>query len=112
MATGYGTTTGESSRPPASGPETGSRPERLVPASVLLLSVWIGLTAGFLDLGSTVLQNRLIHGEFYRLDQGFPWIIPTGVTALVLLPGLVLALVARLRRERASLVLCQTSNFG
>ena len=54
------------------------------PATVLLLAVWIGLAAGFLDLGFLVLKKRLIDGDFYRLGDGFPWIIPAGVAALVL----------------------------
>jgi arylsulfatase A-like enzyme len=65
---------------------------------VLLLAAWTGLTMGFLDLGLMVLRKRLIDHDFYRLGEGFPWIIPAGVTALVVVPGVVLALVARLRR--------------
>jgi arylsulfatase A-like enzyme len=65
---------------------------------VLLLAVWIGLAAGLLDLGFLVFRKHWIDGEiFYRLGDGFPWIIPTGVVALVVPPGAVLALVARLR---------------
>ncbi len=80
--------------PPAPGPTA---------ASVLLLAVWIGLTAGFLDLGLLVIRKRLIEQDAIRLGEGFPWIIPAGVAALVLLPGFLLALLARLRRGRGSL---------
>ena len=37
------------------------------PATVLLLAVWIGLIAGFLDLGLLVVNKRLINRDFYRL---------------------------------------------
>lgn len=72
-------------------------------ATVLLLAVWIGLAAGFLDLAILLIRNRWIENETIHLGEGFTWIIPAGVTALVLIPGLVLALVAGLRRGRASL---------
>ncbi len=72
-------------------------------ATVLLLAIWIGLTAGFLDLGLLLIRKRLIEGDAIRLGEGFPWLIPAGVTVLVLLPGFPLALLARLRRGRGSL---------
>ena len=50
-----------------------------------------------------LIRKRLIENDFIRLGGEFPWIIPAGVTALVLLPGFVLALIARLRRGRGSL---------
>jgi arylsulfatase A-like enzyme len=74
-----------------------------MPATVLLLAAWIGLAAGFVDLGLFLFRKGLIERDAVRLDEGFPWIIPAGVAVLVLLPGSVLAVVARLRRGRASL---------
>ena len=76
---------------------------RSTPGSILLVAVWIGLIAGFADLGLLVLKKRLFDNDFYRLGEGFPWIIPAGVTALLLVPGVALALVACLRRRAASL---------
>ncbi|GAC1468448.1 MAG: hypothetical protein NVSMB9_11160 [Isosphaeraceae bacterium] len=64
-----------------------------------MLAFWIGLTTGFLDLGFLIFQRRVLGGEFYRLSHGFPWIVPTGVVALVFLPGAALALIAVLRRR-------------
>ena len=95
-------------------PDNGPRPaapdsdqvpsrDRTTAASILLLAVWIGLAAGFLDLAILLFRKRLIENDFVRVGDGFPWVIPAGVTALVLLPGLVLALAARLRRGRGSL---------
>jgi arylsulfatase A-like enzyme len=57
------------------------------------------LAAGFIDLGLFVAKKRLIDHDFYRLGDGFPWIIPVGVMSLALLAGAPVALVARLRRR-------------
>src|SRR5437763_394490 len=100
METRSGTDPGAATRPSAreTAAASASRPERPAPATVLLLAVWIGLATGLLDLGLFVLKKRWIdHEYFYRLGDGFPWIIPAGVAALVLPPGAALALVARLR---------------
>ena len=67
------------------------------------MAIWIGLTAGFLDLGSLILRKRLIASDFYRLGDHFRWIIPAGVGFLVLLPGTALACIACLRRGARSL---------
>ena len=80
-----------------------SRRECTTAAEILLLAVWIGLAAGFLDVTILVTKKRLIENDFIRVGADFPWVIPIGVATLVLLPGLVLALRARLRRGRASL---------
>jgi arylsulfatase A-like enzyme len=68
------------------------------PVTALWLATGIGLVAGWLDLGMLVVKKRLIDGDFYRLGEQFVWLIPAGVAVLVLLPGMVLALFARLRR--------------
>jgi arylsulfatase A-like enzyme len=90
-----------------------SQPVGVGPATVLLLTAWVGLVAGFLDLG-IMAANRLIDGEFYRLSGHFVWIIPAGVTVLLLVPGMVLALIARLRHAglRISLVIGLLSFVG
>src|SRR4051794_25593822 len=85
---------------PSSPPEieNETRRERPTPVTILLVALWVGLIAGFIDLGFMILKKRLIDGEeFYRLGEGFPWIIPAGVAGLVLIPGAALAVVARLR---------------
>ena len=83
----------------AGGAAEGFQPIGVRPSMVLLLSAWIGLVAGFLDLG-LMAANRLIDGDFYRLGGHFAWIIPAGVTVLVLVPGMVLALIAGLLHAR------------
>ena len=84
-------------------PKARSRSQGPTAATVLLLAIWIGLTAGFIDLGLLLIRKRLIEGDAIRLGEGFPWLIPAGVAVLVLLPGFLLALLARLRRGRGSL---------
>ncbi len=93
----------EDPQPRVSLPGESSTGASLTPATVLLVAVWIGLCAGFLDLGLLLIRKRLIENDAIRLGEGFPWIVPAGVMVLVLLPGLVLALVALLRRGRGSL---------
>jgi arylsulfatase A-like enzyme len=85
--------------------ETGadSRSLPTAPATILLVATWIGLTAGFVDLGLLLLKKRLIGDPFYRLGDQFRWITPAAVAVVILMPGMVLALFARLRRGRVSL---------
>ena len=92
-----GTAPGEVPRPRAREAAEGTQHGRPSPATILLVAAWIGLVAGFLDLGLFLL-GRGLSGEFYRLGEGFPWITPSGVAGLVLLPGAALAVVALLRR--------------
>ena len=72
------------------------------PGTVLLLAVWIGLIAGFLDLGLVIINNPLIGRTFYRLSGDFAWLIPSGVTALVLVPGILIALYVKARGPAVS----------
>lgn len=66
---------------------------------MLLLAVWIGLLAGFLDLGLMVVNRRWIHRDFFRLGGDFAWIIPAAVAILVLIPGTLIALFAAARKQ-------------
>jgi arylsulfatase A-like enzyme len=68
-------------------------------ATVLRLAAWAGLIAGFLDVGLLVINRRLIDRDFYRLGGDFAWLIPVGVTLLMLVPAIVLILIARMRGE-------------
>jgi arylsulfatase A-like enzyme len=78
-----------------------SRRAALKPATILLLSLWLGLAAGFLDLGFLFVQTRLFEGDFFRMGHWFPWIVPTAVTTLVLVPGALIALIALIFRRPA-----------
>jgi arylsulfatase A-like enzyme len=65
--------------------------------AVVLIGVWIGLIAGFCDVGFLAMNRRWIHRDFYRLGEDFPWIIPSGVLLMVLAPALAIALFAGIR---------------
>jgi len=75
---------------------TGPHPGRVTTATILLLAAWVGLIAGFLDLSLMVINRRLINEDFYRMGGDFAWLIPTGVTILVVVPAIVLVLIARI----------------
>src|SRR5437763_11348590 len=76
----------------------GSQAPGVGPATVLLLAAWVGLVAGWLDLG-LMLVHRRVDGDFTRLGEHFVWIIPIGVALVVVLPAALLALIAGLRRR-------------
>ena len=65
--------------------------------AVILIGTWIGLIAGFGDVGFLVMNRRLIFRDFYHLGADFPWIVPSGVMVMVLVPALLIALFARIR---------------
>ena len=65
--------------------------------AILLVAVWVGLIAGFTDAALVVIHRCWIERDFLRLGEDFAWLIPVGVTMLVLIPAVVLALIARLR---------------
>ncbi len=46
--------------------------------AVILIGAWIGLIAGFGDVGILVVNRRLIFRDFYHLGADFPWIVPLG----------------------------------
>ena len=65
--------------------------------AVILIGTWIGLIAGFGDVGCLAISRRLIFPDFYHLGADFPWMIPSGVMVMVLVPALLIALFARIR---------------
>ncbi len=77
--------------------QSGSPAACVTAVTILLLAGWIGLTAGFIDLGLMVMKSRWIDRDFYRLGGNFVWLIPAGVTGLVFLLAVMLVVVARIR---------------
>src|SRR4051794_13139381 len=65
--------------------------------TVLAVGTWIGLLAGFCDVGILVVSTRFIRRDFYRLGGDFPWIVPTAVAFIVLVPASLIALRSRIR---------------
>ncbi len=67
-------------------------PPRIGAGMVLLIATWIGLIAGFCDVGVLVVSTKFIRRDFYRLGGDFPWIIPSAISFLVLAPAALIAL--------------------
>jgi arylsulfatase A-like enzyme len=82
----------------ARGAAAESHPAHVASGVLLLVAAWIGLFAGFLDLGILVARKRFIDLDFYRLGDDFAWLIPLGVTILVLVLAIVLALFSLIAR--------------
>jgi arylsulfatase A-like enzyme len=72
-------------------------PLQVGPGRVLLIAAWIGLIAGIGDVVLLVLRKRWIDRDFLHAGADFPWIIPIGVTVLVLVPAILVALIAKIR---------------
>ncbi|QEH34519.1 Choline-sulfatase [Aquisphaera giovannonii] len=72
------------------------------PGATLLVAACIGLAAGWIDLGLMLLNSRVIQRDFDRLGGDFPWLIPSGVAALLLSVGAALAGLYLVRRRRPS----------
>jgi hypothetical protein len=62
-------TTGEKPEPIVQTAGGKSSPVGASAATVLLLATWVGLVAGWVDLGLMAVNRRLIHGDFYRLGE-------------------------------------------
>lgn len=66
--------------------------------SVLLVAVWFGLVSGYVDLGAIFIKRDVFHGSlYYEQGKHFRWVVPVANCAIMLIPGLVLAVVSRIR---------------
>ncbi len=79
-----------------------SSPSPLSPLGALSLAAWFGLAAGYLDLGGMFVSKHVLHATvFYQQGRNFPWAVPVAHLTILMMPGL---LVAGLNRLRAGLV--------
>ncbi len=79
-----------SGRPSASG-------GRLSPTTAIVMALTFGLCAGYLDSGLIVFKRWFLNPEgYYRTARDFPWSVPVGHVALMVIPGLVVAILVRL----------------
>jgi arylsulfatase A-like enzyme len=70
----------------------------------MVLAVSFGLCAGYLDVAIIVAKKLFWNPEgYYRVARDFPWSVPLGHAALMLIPGAAVAVAARLARGRVSL---------
>jgi arylsulfatase A-like enzyme len=94
--------------PPAVAPEGHARPALaigsvLAPGSALVLAAGIGLVGGYLDLVMIVLKRDVGHaGFYYEQSRHFRWTVPLANLAVMMVPGLLVAVVNRLRPGRIS----------
>jgi len=90
-----------------SGPGTRRQPSdftRLSPMAAVLLSISCGLAGGYLDLVIIVLKKYFWNGlKSYGSGVDFPWSVPVGHVLLLVIPGVLLALVSRIRPRYISL---------
>src|ERR1700733_205652 len=89
-------------------PETAARrsPSGIVlsPTGAILLAISFGLCAGYLDLGFILFKRLCWNAEgYFRTARDFPWTVPVGHAVLLLIPGVVVASVNRIRPGLVSL---------
>src|SRR3954451_23256077 len=66
--------------------------------SALLLSAWFGLIGGYLDLGMIFLKRDVFHATlYYEQGRHFRWIMPVASLAVMLIPGVAVAVLNRVR---------------
>lgn len=63
--------------------------------AVMLIGIWLGLLTGLCDVAFLVMIKKWIDRDFYRLGADFPWIVPLGVTVVILVPTLIIAAIAQ-----------------
>ena len=88
-------------------PETtgvAARQRAVSPISVILLAISCGLLGGYLDLVFIVSKKFLWNGlKNYANAEDFPWTVPAGHVALLLIPAALLAVVNGLRPKPVSM---------
>ena len=76
----------------------------LSPTAAVLLAISFGLCGGYLDLLFMLFKKFCWDQEgFLRSGRDFPWTVPVGHAVLLLIPGVVIAAVSRLRPRLVSL---------
>ncbi len=73
-------------------------------SSALVLAAWFGLVGAYLDLGMVFLKKDLAHAAlFYQQGRNFRWVVPVANLVNLMVPGLLVAGVNRLRPGLVSL---------
>jgi arylsulfatase A-like enzyme len=84
--------------PPAVDPRAPSAELSLSAWDVLALAAWFGLAGGALDLAMIFVRRDVFHTSlYYEQGKNFRWVVPLANLAVIMAPGLVLAVVSRLR---------------
>ena len=67
------------------------------PRYVLALAAWLGLAAGWLEVGTRVLCKSLVgNNRLYLMTRHFVWLVPLSNLLLFLVGGVVLAAATKL----------------
>ena len=62
------------------------------------MAAWFGLVGGYLDLATIFVKRDLFHASvYYELGSHFRWVVPLANLAILMLAGLLVAGVIRLR---------------
>src|SRR5262245_52360430 len=73
-------------------------PTFLAPGSALVMAAAFGLMGGFLDFGGFLLEVKGIYkNPYYFQGRDLPWTIPAANLLILLVPGLAVAAINRLR---------------
>jgi arylsulfatase A-like enzyme len=76
----------------------------LSPAAAVLLAISFGLCGGYLDLFLMLFKKLYLSDEWIvRFGRDFPWTLPVAHALLLLIPGMVIALISRLRPRMFSM---------
>jgi arylsulfatase A-like enzyme len=76
----------------------------LSPRSALVLAAWFGLVGGYLDLGLIFVKRDMFHASlYYEQGRNFRWVVPVANLAVMMIPGLLVAGVNRIRPGLVSL---------
>jgi arylsulfatase A-like enzyme len=79
------------------------RQSSLSPAGALVLAAWFGLVGGLLDLGVIFAKRDLAHATlYYEQGKNFRWVVPLASLAVMMIPGLMVAVVALIRPGKIS----------
>ena len=73
---------------PRTATERSPRSRGILPAAAIALAIAFGLCAGYLDLVIIVVKKLWWNPEgYYRTARDFPWSVPVGHAALMVIPG-------------------------
>jgi arylsulfatase A-like enzyme len=82
----------------AGGPPAERRLSARSPLDALLVACCFGLAGGFLELCAQLLAKHVLHTtEYHKQGRFFPWALPVANLAIMVVPGLIVALLERLR---------------
>jgi arylsulfatase A-like enzyme len=76
----------------------------LSPMSAVMLAILFGVCGGYLDLALIVFKKLCLNPEgSYRCARDFPWTVPVSHAVLLMIPGVAVGAVNRLRPKLVSL---------